>query len=73
MLADPSTHRADRRRPPVPSETPIWEINGAHLGPTLRARCGDQVTITVTNTLPETTSLHWHGVILRSWGQGGQA
>src|SRR3546814_10933883 len=32
--------------------------------PTLRWREGDTVTIRVKNRLNETTSIHWHGIIL---------
>ncbi len=33
-------------------------------GPTLRFRQGDRVRINVTNHLPESTTVHWHGLIL---------
>ena len=39
-------------------------INGSIPAPTLRLREGDTVTIRVTNRLRETTSIHWHGIIL---------
>jgi len=39
-------------------------INGSIPAPTLRWRLGDTVTLRVTNRLPETTSIHWHGIIL---------
>lgn len=39
-------------------------INGSIPAPTLRLREGDTVTIRVTNTLRESTSIHWHGIIL---------
>lgn len=39
-------------------------INGSLPAPTLRVREGDTVTIRVTNRLRETTSIHWHGIIL---------
>ena len=39
-------------------------INGSIPGPALRWREGSTVTIRVTNRLPETTSLHWHGILL---------
>lgn len=39
-------------------------INGTIPGPLLRWREGDRVTIRVTNHLKETTSIHWHGLIL---------
>ncbi|MDP1533255.1 MAG: multicopper oxidase domain-containing protein, partial [Rubrivivax sp.] len=39
-------------------------INGSIPAPTLRWREGDEVTIRVTNRLRESTSIHWHGIIL---------
>ncbi|BAN36058.1 copper-resistance protein, CopA family [Sulfuricella denitrificans skB26] len=39
-------------------------VNGSIPAPTLRWREGETVTIRVTNKLRETTSLHWHGIIL---------
>jgi CopA family copper-resistance protein len=39
-------------------------INGAIPAPTLRWREGDTVTLRVTNRLPVSTSIHWHGILL---------
>lgn len=39
-------------------------INGTIPAPTLRWREGETVTIRVTNKLRESTSIHWHGIIL---------
>lgn len=39
-------------------------INGSVPAPTLKWREGDTVTIRVTNKLRETSSIHWHGIIL---------
>lgn len=39
-------------------------VNGSLPAPTLRWREGDTVTIRVRNSLRETTSIHWHGIIL---------
>jgi CopA family copper-resistance protein len=39
-------------------------VNGSLPGPTLRMREGEAVTINVTNTLREPTSIHWHGILL---------
>ena len=39
-------------------------INGSIPGPTLYWREGDTVTLRVTNRLRESTSIHWHGIIL---------
>ncbi len=39
-------------------------VNGSLPGPVLRFREGESVTIHVTNQLPETSSIHWHGLIV---------
>ena len=39
-------------------------INGTVPGPTLRWQEGEDVTLRVTNHLIETSSIHWHGIIL---------
>ncbi|HEY6528032.1 MAG TPA: copper resistance system multicopper oxidase [Cellvibrionaceae bacterium] len=41
-------------------------VNGLLPGPTLRWKEGERVTIRVTNTLKEDSSIHWHGIILPS-------
>jgi len=41
-----------------------YAFNGQVPGPTLRFNEGDRVRINVTNRLPETTTVHWHGLIL---------
>ena len=41
-----------------------YAFNGQIPGPTLRFTKGDRVRINVTNRLPETTTVHWHGLIL---------
>ena len=38
--------------------------NGKTPGPVLRFKEGEDVTINVTNNLDESTSIHWHGLIL---------
>jgi len=48
-----------------------WGVNGPFLGPTLRARRGDTVSIAVHNDLPEATSIHWHGMHLPPAMDGG--
>jgi len=45
-------------------------INGSIPGPVLRWREGDAVTLRVTNRLPVTSSIHWHGVLLPSGMDG---
>jgi uncharacterized protein DUF4396/multicopper oxidase len=41
-----------------------YAFNGQIPGPRLRFREGDRVRINVTNRLPETTTVHWHGLVL---------
>ena len=41
-------------------------VNGSLPAPILRWREGDRVTLRVTNRLPDTSSIHWHGIILPS-------
>lgn len=41
-----------------------WGYNGQTPGPTIEAVEGDRVRILVTNHLPESTTVHWHGIIL---------
>jgi blue copper oxidase len=55
--------------PGKPTET--WGANGPYLGPTLRAGRGDEVTVNVDNALPDTTTLHWHGMHLPAAADGG--
>ncbi len=44
--------------------TRIWAFNGALPGPELRVRQGERLRVTVTNTLDEPTTVHWHGIRL---------
>ncbi|MEP6485082.1 MAG: copper resistance system multicopper oxidase [Rudaea sp.] len=39
-------------------------VNGQLPAPTLRWREGDTITLRVRNTLPVTSSIHWHGILL---------
>ena len=41
-------------------------VNGQLPGPLLRWREGDTVTLRVSNRLRQTSSIHWHGIILPS-------
>ncbi len=47
-----------------------YAFNGQVPGPTLRFRQGDRIRINVTNRLPETTTVHWHGLILPNMMDG---
>jgi blue copper oxidase len=52
-------------------ETETWGANGSYLGPTLRASRGDHIFMRVHNGLPETTTMHWHGMHLPAVADGG--
>ncbi len=41
--------------------TPTLGINQNYLGPTLAMNIGDKVRLNVTNTLLQSTTMHWHG------------
>ena len=43
-----------------------WAYDDVLPGPLLRARRGDVLEVLVRNTLPEPTSVHWHGIALRN-------
>jgi FtsP/CotA-like multicopper oxidase with cupredoxin domain len=51
--------------------TRTWGYNGAHLGPTLRAKRGERVVVNVRNSLAEPTTVHWHGMHLPAKVDGG--
>jgi FtsP/CotA-like multicopper oxidase with cupredoxin domain len=44
--------------------TPVWTYNGALPGPLIRAKLGDKIVVHFKNSLPEATSIHWHGLRL---------
>jgi len=46
-------------------------VNGPFLAPTLRARRGDQIKVSLQNDLPEATTVHWHGMHLPAAMDGG--
>ena len=47
----------------VPFKTiDAWGYNGTTPGPTIQVTQGDRVRIHVENKLPESTSMHWHGL-----------
>lgn len=60
---------ATRFVPGIRTET--WGFNGSYLGPTLRARVGQDVRILVRNALSRTTTVHWHGMHLPARYDGG--
>lgn len=42
--------------------TTVWTYNGTLPGPRLEARVGDTVVVNFRNSLPEPTTIHWHGL-----------
>jgi FtsP/CotA-like multicopper oxidase with cupredoxin domain len=42
--------------------TKAWTYNGGLPGPLIRARKGDRIIVHFTNALPQSTTVHWHGV-----------
>jgi FtsP/CotA-like multicopper oxidase with cupredoxin domain len=43
-------------------KTPAWTYNGTVPGPMIRAKVGDRVIVHFKNSLPEATTIHWHGL-----------
>ncbi len=42
----------------------LWTFNGMVPGPEIRVKQGDRVRVTLTNHLPVSTTIHWHGIRL---------
>ncbi|MDM3591486.1 multicopper oxidase domain-containing protein, partial [Proteus mirabilis] len=53
------------------ASTTTWGYNGILLGPALKLKRGEPVTIEINNTLPETTTVHWHGLEISGEQDGG--
>lgn len=51
--------------------TPTLGYNGSYLGPVLKVRAGEQVEINFSNDLPDSTSVHWHGLEVPGTEDGG--
>jgi FtsP/CotA-like multicopper oxidase with cupredoxin domain len=45
-------------------------VNGSIPGPTLRFKEGEDVVVNVTNHMKESTSIHWHGMLLPGYMDG---
>lgn len=50
--------------------TDAWAYNGTVPGPTIELREGDRVTIHFHNKLPQTSTVHWHGLHLPATSDG---
>lgn len=44
--------------------TPVWTYNGSLPGPLIKLKVGDRLIVHFKNSVPEATSIHWHGVRL---------
>src|SRR5688572_28974451 len=44
------------------TRTDVWTYNGGLPGPLIRAHRGDRVIVRFSNSLPQSTTVHWHGV-----------
>jgi manganese oxidase len=48
-----------------------WTYNGTVPGPQIRVKQGETIKVRVHNKLPESTSIHWHGVEIADNSQDG--
>jgi manganese oxidase len=48
-----------------------WTYNGVVPGPEIRVKQGETVKVRLKNELPESTSIHWHGLELADYKQDG--
>lgn len=46
-------------------------VNGNILGPTLIMQKGDSITLNVTNQIGDTSTIHWHGLHVAPYNDGG--
>lgn len=44
--------------------TPVWTYNGLTPAPLIDAKVGDKLVVRFKNSLPEPTTIHWHGLRL---------
>lgn len=57
LRAEPVTRKL------VPFKTmTVWGYNGSCPGPTIQVQQGDRVRVIFENRLPESTTVHWHGL-----------
>ena len=67
LTVDEISHKIDELKPPVAA----LGYNKQLPGPTIRVDEGDRVRAVFTNNLPETTSVHFHGVEFDDFFQDG--
>ena len=51
----------------------MWTYNGVFPGPRIEAHVGDRVRVILKNSLPEATTIHWHGLRVPSAMDGVEA
>ena len=49
---------------PGKPNTPVWAYNDQVPGPELRVKAGQPIRVRLHNGLPDTTTIHWHGMHL---------
>src|SRR5699024_4296028 len=52
-------------------KTETMGYNGDYLGPVIRVRKGEEVTVKVKNELDDITTIHWHGLAVDGDEDGG--
>ncbi|MBK7583273.1 MAG: multicopper oxidase family protein [Myxococcales bacterium] len=69
------TIRAKEATKQYPGSKPsqVWTYEGTVPGPLLEAKVGDQLVVHFHNELPESTSIHWHGLRLPAKMDGTMA
>lgn len=53
------------------TSTPTYGINGTWLGPTIIVNKGDSIILNVKNELSLNTTIHWHGLHVAPFNDGG--
>jgi len=51
--------------------TPTYGVNSVWMAPTIIVNKGDSITLNVTNNLPVKTTMHWHGLHVAAYNDGG--
>lgn len=54
--------RVAKKQYPGADPSAVWSYDGTVPGPLIEANQGDQLLVHFTNELPESTTIHWHGV-----------
>ncbi|MBD8031334.1 multicopper oxidase family protein [Corynebacterium gallinarum] len=73
-LAQPSVHKKLTARPMSIDiggiEAKTWGYNADTGEPAIETTAGDVLQVDITNELPESTSIHWHGIALHHAADG---